>query len=127
MLGSIQVVVAEAEPFEVDHRGGTDQEIQRQVADELAAGHEVRRGVEVRADVEGHRDLLAAGFFERQPLDPTDRRARIAREGRGVQRKVMREIEETQEGFVTVKTERCTVSIALRRSSSIETTRRGDL
>src|SRR5207245_5191363 len=35
MLGSVQVVVAEAEPFELDYRGGNVQEIHWEVDDEL--------------------------------------------------------------------------------------------
>src|SRR5439155_5619366 len=59
MLGTVDVEVADTDAFEVDHARGTDEEIERQVANELAAGHEVRRPVEVRADVQRHRDLLA--------------------------------------------------------------------
>ena len=66
VLRSVQVVVADAHALEVDDAGRTDQEVERQVADELAAGHEVRRRVEVRADVQGHRDLLPAGPARRR-------------------------------------------------------------
>src|SRR5690242_9052757 len=123
MLRPVDVVVADAVALQVDHACGADQEVQRQVADELATGHEVGRGVEMRADVEGHRDLLPAGLLERQALDPPDRRAWITRERRGVQREVLGEVEEPH----LTSCERWTLPIALRGRLSTLTTRLGHL
>src|SRR2546429_8894771 len=78
VFGPVDVIVADTESLQVDHARGPDQEIEWQVADELAARHEMRRGVQVRADVERHRDLLAAGAVEREGLDPANRRAGVA-------------------------------------------------
>src|SRR5438132_1319397 len=92
----IQVEVAEAHAFEIDDAGGADEEVEREVADELAAGQEVRRCIQVGADVHRHRDLLAAGLVERQPLDPADGRPRVTGEGGGVEREVLGEVDESQ-------------------------------
>ena len=89
MLGSVEVEIAETHPLEVDNACGTDEEVEREVADELSARVEMRRCIEVGADVQRHRDLLAAGLVEREPLDPADGRARIAGEGRRVKREVL--------------------------------------
>src|SRR6202011_4940482 len=84
MLGSVEVEIAEAHPLQVDHARGTDQEVEREVADELAARVEMRGRIEVGADVQRHRDLLASRLVEGEPLDPADGRARVAGEGGGV-------------------------------------------
>src|ERR1700693_923273 len=55
----------------------------------------MRRGVEVSADMQRHRYLLAAGLVEREPLDPSDRRPGVAGECRRVQGEVLREVEES--------------------------------
>ena len=123
MLRPVDVVVADAVPLQIDHAGGTDQEVQRQVADELAAREEMRGRVEVRADVQRHGDLLAPGAVEREVLDPADRRARIAGKRRRVQREVLREIEE----FHLVSSDRWTLPIALRGNRSSVITRLGHL
>ena len=92
MLGPVQVVVADPHLLEVDNTCLANQELQRQIADELAARHKVGRCVQVSADVQRHRDLLAACPFERQVLDPTNRRAGITGERRRVQREILREV-----------------------------------
>ena len=58
----------------------------------------MRRRVEVRADVQRRGDLLAARPVEREPLDPLDRRAVVAGEGRRVHGEVLREIEHVHGG-----------------------------
>ena len=93
VLRAVDLVVAEAHPLQVDDTRRADQEVERQVADEFAAGEEVRRGVEVRADVQRGGDLLAAGLVEGQALDPLDRRTVVAGERGRVDREVLREIE----------------------------------
>jgi hypothetical protein len=55
----------------------------------------MRRGIEVRADVERHRYFLAARFVERESLDPSDRRPGVAGESRRMQREILREIEKS--------------------------------
>src|SRR5207245_1039678 len=125
VLGSVEVEIADAHALEVDHACGTDEEIKWQVTDELAAGHEVRRPGEVRADVQRHRDLLAAGAIEGQVLDPPDLRARVARERGRVQREVLREVEELHCGELSFF--RSILPIALRGSFSSTTMRRGHL
>src|SRR6266851_5614822 len=125
VLWTVNVEVADTHALEVDHARGADQEVEGQVADELAAGHEVRRRVEVRADVQRHRDLLAAGAIEGQVLDPPDLRTRVAGEGRRVQGKVLREVEELHWGELSFL--RSTLPMALRGNFSITTTRRGHL
>src|SRR5579859_566768 len=124
VLGPVQVVVADAHSLEVDHARGADQEVERKVADELAAGHEVRRRVEVSADVQGQRELLPARAVERQVLDPSDRGSRVARERGRVQRKVLRQVDESHE---VVSLDFSTFPMALRGSFSSTTTRRGHL
>ena len=94
VLGPVEVVVAEAHPLQVDNTGRSNQEIKRQVADELAARKEVGGRVEMGADVERHRHFLAAGLLERQPLYPLDRGPRVARESGGVHREVLRQVKE---------------------------------
>src|SRR5712691_1402779 len=123
VLRTVDVVVADAVPLQVDDARGADQEVERQVADELAAGHEVRGRVEVRADVQRHRDLLPAGLLEREPLDPANRRPRIARERRRVEGEVLGEVEEPH--FTSC--DRWTLPIALRGNVSTVTTRLGHL
>ena len=95
MLGSVEVIVADAVALEVDDARGADEKVERKVADELAAGHEVGGCVEVGADVERHRDLLPAGLLEREAFDPADRGSGIARERRGVEGEVLREVEKS--------------------------------
>src|SRR5690348_9619038 len=124
MLGTVDVVVADTVALQVDDARRSDQEIERQVADELAAGHEVRRRIEMGADVQGHRDLLPARLLEREALDPADGRPGVARERGRVEREVLRQVEEPH-GFTSA--ERCTLPIALRGSLSSLTTRLGHL
>ena len=93
VLGPVEVVVAEPHALEIDHARRADQPLERQVADELAAGVEVRGRVEVRADMERRRDLLPARPVEREPLDPFDRRAVVAGERRRVDGEVLGEVE----------------------------------
>ena len=123
VLGTIDVVVADAVALQVNHTGWTDEEVEGKVADELAAGHEMRRRVEVRADVERHRDLLASRAVEGQVLDPPDRWAGIAGERRRVKREVLGKVEVSH----FTSSERCTLPIALRGRASIVTTRFGHL
>src|ERR1700675_4211235 len=92
MLRPIQVVIPYSHSLEVDHAGRTDEKVEPQIPYELATRKEMGRGIQVRADVQGHRDLLPAGLVKRQTLDPADRRPRIAGEGRRVQREVLREV-----------------------------------
>src|SRR5690242_5237112 len=127
MLRTIDVVVADPVALQIHNACRPDQKVERQVADELAAGHEVRGRVEVRAHVQGHRDLLPARLLERKSLDPADRRPRITRERWGVQREVLREVEEPHEARDDVSTERWTLPIALRGSESTLITRLGHL
>ena len=87
-----------------------------EVADELAAGQEVRRSVEVRADMERHRYLLPAGFVEREPLDPSDRGPCIAGESRRVQRKVLRQV---QKSHFAKRRCRCVAAAPLMNCSSV--------
>src|SRR5207302_10796928 len=126
VFGPIHVKVADAESLQVDHARGPDQEIEWQVADELAARHEMRRCVQVRADVERHRDLLTAGAVEREVLDPANRGAGVTGKRRRVEREVLREVEEPHDAR-DVNTERCTFPIALRGRLSTLTTRLGHL
>src|SRR5665213_3635697 len=95
MLRTIKLVITDAHPFQIDHAGRADEKVEPEVADELAAGQEVRRSVEVRADMERHRYLLPTGFVEREPLDPSDRGPCIAGESRRVQRKVLRQVQKS--------------------------------
>src|SRR5260370_21161178 len=86
----------EAKPhtFEGYDESWTDEEVERQVADELAARQEMRGRIHVGADVHRHRDLLAAGLVESEPFDPADRRSGVAGERGSVQREVLREVDE---------------------------------
>ena len=127
VLRPVDVIVADAESLQVDHARWPDQEIEWQVADELAARHEMRRCVQVRADVERHRDLLAARLLECKPLDPADRRAGVAGESRRVQREVLGEVEEPHDRVTSASSERCTLPIALRGSLSSVITLLGHL
>ena len=121
--GTVEVVVADAHALQVDHARRADQEIERQVADELAAGHEVRRRVEVRADVQRHRDLLAARLLEGQALDPANRGSWVAGERRRVEGEILRQVEKSH----LTSRARWTLPIALRGSLSSLTTRFGHL
>src|SRR5438270_5449342 len=123
VLRSVDVVVADTVALEVDDAGRADEKAEGQVADELPARHEMRRGVEVGADVKGHRDLLPAGLLEREALDPADRRAGVARERGSVEGEVLGEVEKPH----LTSRERWTLPIALRGSLSISTTRLGHL
>lgn len=51
------------------------------------------RRVEVRADMQRGRELLASDRLERQPLDPSDRRTRVPSEPGRVHAEVLREIQ----------------------------------
>src|SRR5215218_4681163 len=93
VLGPVQLVVAESLPLQVDHHRRPDQPGQRQLADGPARRPEVHRPVQVRADVQGRGDLLPADLVEGQPLDPLDRRAVVAGEGRRVHAEVLRQVE----------------------------------
>src|SRR4029077_20589743 len=103
---------------------GADQEVEAEIANELAARQEMGRRVEVRADVQRHRDLLPARLVEREALDPADRRAGAAREGRRVQREVLCQVEEFHG---TASLERSILPMAFRGNFSSTTTRRGHL
>src|SRR4029077_7333262 len=127
MLRPIDVVVANPVALEIHDARGSDQKVERQVADELAAGHEVRRRVEMRADVQGHRDLLPARPLEREALDPANRGSGITRERGGMQREVLREVEESHVARDDVSTERWTLPIAFRGSEWTLITRFGHL
>ncbi len=123
VLGAVDVVVADPKPLQVDDARGADQKVKRQVADELAAGQEVRRRVEVRAYMQRHRDLLPACLLERETLDPSDRGSRIARECGRVEREILGEVEKSH----FTSSPRWTLPIALRGSFSTATTRLGHL
>src|SRR6266852_9761687 len=97
MLRPVQVVVAEAHSLEVDDAGWADEEVEWEVADELATRVEMRRRIQVGADVEGHGDLLATGLVERQALDPADGGAGVAGERRRVEGEVLGEVDELHE------------------------------
>ncbi len=111
MLGPIKVVVAEAHFFQVDDAGRADEEVEGEVADEFAAGQEMRGRIEVGADVEGHRDLLAAGLVERQALDPADGGPGVAGERGGVEREVLGEVDELHSGVVPAMRKQCTCAL----------------
>ena len=85
VLGSVEVVITDAHLLEVDDAGRAGEEIQGQIADELATRHEMRGRVQMRADVQRHRDLLSAGAVEGEVLDPPDGGAGVAGERRRVQ------------------------------------------
>ena len=94
VLGAVQLVVTDSHALQVDHARGPDQEVERQVADELAAGEEVRGSIEMGADVERGGDLLAAGLVEGQALDPLHAGPVVAGEGRRVDREVLGQVEQ---------------------------------
>ena len=123
MLRPVEVVIADAHALQVHDACRADEEVERQVADELAAGEEVSRSVEMRADVQRHRDLLPSRPVEGEVFDPADRRPGIAGKRRRVQREVLGEVEE----FHLVSSERCTLPIALRGNRSSVITRFGHL
>src|SRR5207237_8628874 len=120
------VAASEAQPQPVSHGGRPQRGSERQAAYELPAGHEMRRRVPVPADVKRHGDLLASGAIEREVLDPPDGRAGISGKCWRVEREVLREVEKPHDAR-DVRTERCTLPIALRGSLSILTTRLGHL
>src|SRR5882672_350233 len=124
VLRTVHVVVADAHLLQVDYARGADEEVQGQVADELAARHEVRRRVQVGADVERHGDFLPARPVEREVLDPPDGRSGVPGEGWRVEGEVLREVEVPH---VITSLDRSILPIALRGSFSTTTTRRGHL
>src|ERR1700694_3236683 len=95
MLWPIELVITDTHSLEVDHACRADKEVKSKVADEFATGQEVRRGVEVSADVESLRYLLTAALVEREPLDPSDGRPGVAGESRRVQGKVLGQVEKS--------------------------------
>src|SRR6266851_523638 len=122
------VLLPALEMLGVDDASGPDEEVERQVADELAAREKMRWRIHVGADVHRHRDLLAAGLVESEPFDPADRRSGIAGERRSVQREVLREVDELHLACSGVRNfDRSTLPIAFLGSCSITMTRRGHL
>src|SRR5258708_9190084 len=124
MLRAVQVVIAHAHALEVDDAGRPDEKLEGEVADEFAAGHEVRRPVEVGADVQCQGELLPARALEREVLHPADRRTWVAGERRRVEREVLRQVDEFH---FAVSLDFSTLPMALRGSFSSTTTRRGPL
>jgi len=124
VLRPVHVVVAKTHLLQVDDARRADQEVQRQVADEFAARHEMRRRVQVGADVERHGDFLAPRPVEREVLDPPYGGSGVPGEGRRMEGEVLSEVEVPH---WIANFERSILPMAFRGSFSTTTTRRGHL
>ena len=80
LVWPVDLVIADAHLLEVDDARRTDQKVHWQLTDAAGVGNEMVGRVQVRADVQRRGDLHAAHTFERDPLDPFDRRPVVASE-----------------------------------------------